>query len=185
MRHDRTGRSNAHGVVYVIGSAADRRVKIGSAGNARNRLMELQSGNPNPLRILATVEGGRLLERLIHEHLKRFRGIGEWFDFGEANPIHMVTDAVQALRDKGLFPSPEGLEELRESQKRSPSALTVKEKILASLKAGVAPMTVHEVATATGVSVPHLGVKLSELKSVGLVSNSERRWSLVVHEEGE
>ncbi|WP_265569261.1 GIY-YIG nuclease family protein, partial [Streptomyces hygroscopicus] len=60
-------------MVYVIGSAADRRVKIGSAGNARNRLMELQSGNPNPLRILATVEGGRLLERLIHEHLKRFR----------------------------------------------------------------------------------------------------------------
>ncbi|MGW3563560.1 GIY-YIG nuclease family protein [Streptomyces sp. NPDC000941] len=185
MRHDRTGRSNAHGVVYVIGSAADRRVKIGSARNARNRLAELQSGNPNPLRILTTIEGGRLLEGLIHDHLKRFRGIGEWFDFGEANPIHMVTDAVQALRDEGLFPSAEGLEELRESQKRSPSTPTVKEKILAALEASSAPMTVNEVATATGISAPHLAVKLSQLKSAGLVSNSKRQWSLVVHEKGE
>ncbi|MBW1603560.1 GIY-YIG nuclease family protein [Streptomyces sp. JJ66] len=185
MRHDRVGRSNAHGVVYVVGSAADRRVKIGSAGNARNRLVELQSGSPNPLRILVTIEGGRLLEGLIHDHLKRFRVIGEWFDFGEANPVHIVTDAVQVLRSKGLFPSPEGLEELRESQKRDPSMPTVKEKILAALKAGIAPMTVHEVAAATNFSVPHLAVKLSELKSAGLVSNSQRQWSLVVHEKGE
>jgi DNA-binding transcriptional ArsR family regulator len=185
MRHDRVGRSNAHGVVYVAGSAADRRVKIDSAGNARNRLVELQLGNPDPLRILTTIEGGRLLEGLIHDRLKRFRGIGEWFDFREANPVHMVTDAVQALREEGPFPSPEGLEELRESQKRSPSTPTVKEKILAALEASAVPMTVKEVATATGVSAPHLAVKLSQLKSVGLISNSQRQWSLVVHKKGE
>ncbi|MEV4968839.1 GIY-YIG nuclease family protein [Streptomyces sp. NPDC024062] len=176
MRQDRTGRSNAHGVVYVIGSVADRRLKIGSAGNTRNRLVELKSGNPNPLQILATIEGGRLLAGLIHEHLKRFRGIGEWFDFGEANPIHMVTDAVQALRDERLFPPPEGLEELRESQKRYPSEPTVKENILAALKASGAPMTVNEVAANTGISAPHLAVKLSQLQSSGLVSNSNRQW---------
>lgn len=42
-------------------------------------------------------EGGHELERALHGHLSRFRAGGEWFDFGDADPIDKISEALQQL----------------------------------------------------------------------------------------
>lgn len=179
MRKRTNTKSSIDGQVYVIGSVADRRVKIGTSRNPRGRLKELQGGNPNPLRILVTFQGGYLLELHLHQTLDRFRTTGEWFDFGEANPVHMVEDAVKHLRDKGDVPTPDELVELR---LKAPDP-TIKQKILNALATGGGPMTLTQLSTEIGIVGSLLSVRLSELKKAGLVSNSRKYWALVDKQE--
>lgn len=68
-------------VVYFIQGRRYGPVKIGTADGARvkNRLSELQTGNPERLSIIRTVRGGRALEQEIHDLLAIYRLAGEWF----------------------------------------------------------------------------------------------------------
>ena len=180
MKNRKNRANHIDGQVYLIGSVADRRVKIGTSRDPRGRLKELQSGNPNPLRILATFQGGRLMEQHLHRVLGRFRVAGEWFDFGEANPIHFVEDAVKHLHDNGDVPTPDELVALR---MRAPEP-TIKQKVISLLAASDDPMTLAEMSVAIGIVGSLLSVRLSELKKEGYVSNSNRRWTLVKEQEG-
>lgn len=66
--------------VYFIEAVGLGRVKIGKAVDPDNRICQLQTGSPVPLRLLGKTPGGHPLERKLHEefHGARIDG-GEWF----------------------------------------------------------------------------------------------------------
>ncbi|MGW6941402.1 GIY-YIG nuclease family protein [Streptomyces xanthophaeus] len=80
--------------VYVIGSAGSTRVKIGTSVSPEKRLKELQTGNPDRLEVLWHTPGGRELEAQLHQVFAEYRGEGEWFDFGDVQPIGVIPSAV-------------------------------------------------------------------------------------------
>lgn len=55
-------------------------IKIGYSNNPEGRLQLLQTGNPYPLKILATIPGaGKAEERRLHRMFETDRLMGEWF----------------------------------------------------------------------------------------------------------
>lgn len=66
-------------LVYFIQAAESGRVKIGIAANPVRRLAELQTGSPEPLRILGVIPGGARLESQLHARFADDRLHGEWF----------------------------------------------------------------------------------------------------------
>lgn len=84
--------------VYVIGAEGSSVVKIGKAGDLTERLAAIQTGNPELLTVRWAVAGGRSLEADLHETFKPLRLVGEWFDFGELDPVEQVHAAVKRLR---------------------------------------------------------------------------------------
>lgn len=64
--------------VYFIQAGTDGLIKIGYSSDPKRRLANLQS--PVPLRLLATMRGGRKLERRLHKKLAAHRKHGEWFE---------------------------------------------------------------------------------------------------------
>jgi Meiotically up-regulated gene 113 len=71
--------------VYVILEETQRHfVKVGFTSNLKRRIRDLQTGNPDPLVLVAKVrsspEAYRSLERDLHEKLRNHRVRGEWFD---------------------------------------------------------------------------------------------------------
>jgi hypothetical protein len=69
----------ARACVYAIIEVVDSKaVKLGkSAGHPSQRLRELQTGNPRPLRLLAYTR--HLTERAVHLRWRALREQGEWF----------------------------------------------------------------------------------------------------------
>jgi hypothetical protein len=68
--------------VYFIRSMSPvGEIKIGYSNNPQGRLQLLQTGNPYPLEVLATIPGeGRRKERELHERFATSRLSGEWFE---------------------------------------------------------------------------------------------------------
>lgn len=56
-------------------------VKIGVAANPESRLKDIQTGNPFPLKIVATISGHFATEKELHTIFERFRVEGEWFQY--------------------------------------------------------------------------------------------------------
>ena len=75
-------------------------IKVGRALNPFQRMTELQTGCPKPLRLLACVyvKDAAGYERRIHELLERYRSHGEWFDvdacFFKKFPLHSLAIAM-------------------------------------------------------------------------------------------
>ena len=67
--------------LYFIQSSNKGEIKIGRSKNPEKRLRNLQTGNPNKLRIVASLEGLGWREKDLHDQLKKWRGSGEWFDY--------------------------------------------------------------------------------------------------------
>lgn len=66
--------------VYFIQSGHAGPIKIGYSTNpVQQRLAALQTGHPEPLRVLAEVEGDRSVEADLHQRFRRHRMKGEWF----------------------------------------------------------------------------------------------------------
>jgi hypothetical protein len=66
-------------MIYVIQRGDNGPIKIGLSENPERRLKQLQTGNGEPLRLIAVIEGNRRLEQEIHSTLHNHQGIGEWF----------------------------------------------------------------------------------------------------------
>ena len=64
---------------YVIGQMGTRMVKIGKTVNVPSRLRELQTGNPNRLRVMRVIPFD--CERRMHMRFAHLRRSGEWFEF--------------------------------------------------------------------------------------------------------
>jgi hypothetical protein len=68
-------------MIYFIRPVGQRRIKIGyTNGSIESRLSELQTGNPRPFEVLGLLPGDREDEKAYHEHFRRDRIQGEWFD---------------------------------------------------------------------------------------------------------
>jgi hypothetical protein len=88
------------GFVYFITSEPDEYVKIGWALNSPlYRLSQLQTGCPQPLRLMAYTHASREEERRLHATFHELHYRGEWF-FLE----HKLLDFVRYLSDD--FPRP-------------------------------------------------------------------------------
>lgn len=76
--HHRTNRC-----VYFVHAPQLGRIKIGTTTNLKRRFRDLQR-HPQlrevALAMLGYIDGGRSVERLIHEKFKAHRITGEWFD---------------------------------------------------------------------------------------------------------
>ena len=83
-------------VVYFIQMKHSHCVKIGVAQDVAIRLRGLQSGNPEPLRLLCTFPGEHEHERLLHSALEATRLHGEWFSWSER--LERVIEALKAGR---------------------------------------------------------------------------------------
>ena len=76
--------------LYIIQSDVTGMIKIGRSKNPEKRLKQLQTGNPNRLKLIATFKGQGWKEKLIHEDLKRWRKKGEWFSYDCVGSIPVV-----------------------------------------------------------------------------------------------
>jgi hypothetical protein len=85
--------------IYLVGSIGSANVKIGFSEDPQQRLKSLQSSSPVPLKLLWYTEAPRHLESHLHRAFRHLRKHGEWFDFGDADPVTMVSQ--EAIRYTG------------------------------------------------------------------------------------
>ena len=67
--------------LYIIQSDKTGMIKIGRSKNPQKRLKQLQTGNPNKLKLIASFKGEGWKEKIVHERLDRYRLEGEWFSY--------------------------------------------------------------------------------------------------------
>ena len=68
--------------LYIIQSDKSGMIKIGRSRNPAKRLKQLQTGNPNRLKLIASFKGMGWREKLLHERLESWSEQGEWFNYG-------------------------------------------------------------------------------------------------------
>ncbi len=73
--------TNTFNMIYLIKCAKTDTCKIGYTSNPENRLIQLQTGNPFPLELISTIEGGLTEEKQIHSKFEPYRLKGEWFQY--------------------------------------------------------------------------------------------------------
>jgi T5orf172 domain. len=79
------------GWIYLIACEQPLSLKIGfTTKHPRTRLKQLQTGNPNKLKLIGWFPGSLQSERDIHDSLAEFRLHGEWFS--------LTPEANEALR---------------------------------------------------------------------------------------
>lgn len=86
----RTPDAERSSIVYLIGSPESRLVKIGRSDDVPRRLADIQRMSPVPLTVLWATPGGAELEARLHRRFAGHRRHGEWFDFGDDNPVQVV-----------------------------------------------------------------------------------------------
>ncbi len=118
------------GTIYAIGTQGTALVKIGFTTNAvEQRLKQLQTGQPFPLSILATVAVAsdvQRVERQVHAFLKAERQRGEWFDIAvdEVSLGALIHRALQAIAEEEPTGVHEGTLGQRILQRRRELCLT-------------------------------------------------------------
>ncbi|MYX32250.1 MULTISPECIES: GIY-YIG nuclease family protein [unclassified Streptomyces] len=137
--------------VYLIGSPVVRPVKIGVSNDPEARLADLQVGSPVPLVLLWEAKGGQQLESALHQHFAAHRLHGEWFDFGEDDPISTVAAAAGML-GYGVpdLPAPCAPMVQASPSVRHVKPHTTQGRVLAALEAG--PVTPRELASLVGMN---------------------------------
>jgi hypothetical protein len=85
-------------VVYLLGAEGLDLVKIGTTTDVDRRVRTMQTGLPLTLSVLWTCEGGRKLERALHDKFRVHNRRGEWFDLTSlGDPVAVVSEAVRGL----------------------------------------------------------------------------------------
>ena len=72
---------NRKDYLYIIQSDFTGMIKIGRSKDPIKRLKQLQTGNPNMLKLIAYFKDQGWKEKFIHENLSRYRLKGEWFSY--------------------------------------------------------------------------------------------------------
>lgn len=83
--------------VYVMGCDDNNLVKIGYSSNTTVRLERIRATHGKNIRVLweSSPEMGRPEERKLHAVFWSYRRCGEWFDFGKADPVALVSAAIK------------------------------------------------------------------------------------------
>jgi hypothetical protein len=85
----------AQGFVYVISPAGSSTVKIGTSVDVPSRLRGMQTSHPELLIARWSCPGNVELESFLHRRFDPIRVKGEWFDFGDADPVAEVSAAAE------------------------------------------------------------------------------------------
>lgn len=83
--------------VYLIGVPGRSVAKIGIAMDTTKRLAGLQTSHPERLAVLWRTPGGRDLEIALHAHFGKSRLRGEWFEFGDEDPVTCIRAAYEEI----------------------------------------------------------------------------------------
>lgn len=68
-----------HSYIYFVQAGLSGPIKIGVTTDIKNRLSQLQTGNPENLRLLALHLGDRHLEKALHRYFAPHQVKSEWF----------------------------------------------------------------------------------------------------------
>lgn len=104
--------------VYVVGADDYRPVKIGKADDVKERLRGLQTGSPHKLDVRLAVRCEAVREKELHRYFAPFRRNGEWFDFGQRDPVVEVCAGIAAL-SRGETSGPAGPPRIRSFDHRA------------------------------------------------------------------
>lgn len=78
-------------VVYAFRAGNTNRYKIGRAQNVETRRKQLQTGCPDELELVGTIEGDAArIETDLHQMFSEYRTTGEWFEFEDPWLIHRL-----------------------------------------------------------------------------------------------
>ena len=66
-------------MVYLIGNAENKTMKIGRSKTPEKRMQTLQISSAHKLTLLACVKGGNTLEKQLHKEFSSLKISGEWF----------------------------------------------------------------------------------------------------------
>jgi len=86
--------------VYILTQVRDRRYfKIGYAKNIEKRLIDLQTGNPDELSIILTLDGGQKEETILHRkfYTQRIRRNSEWFNLLGEDLLFLAEQSIQGI----------------------------------------------------------------------------------------
>lgn len=72
-------RRDATTIIYAIGRADTREIKIGRASDVARRMKELQTAHGEPLQLLVWFRGTPCDERELHHYFGDHHKLGEWF----------------------------------------------------------------------------------------------------------
>lgn len=87
----------AHKFTYLVAADGTHLVKVGGGRNPKQRLRELQTGQPMDLFLMWSVPGD--YEHALHARFAQYRFRGEWFDLRElGDPVTVVTDAINEIK---------------------------------------------------------------------------------------
>lgn len=111
------------GYVYIIGRSQTGPVKVGISRNARKRVKELEcAGGERFSFIWVSSQCFNYIQREkdLHEHMKDFRSVGEWFKV----PFHIAVQVARLYSYKGLsrFKRVEALRDAANKVRPVPSA---------------------------------------------------------------
>lgn len=67
------------GYCYFVHARCTPMIKIGMSLDPEKRIYDLRNMSPLPLRVIGLFQGGRSLEKHLHEQLHEHRAHGEWF----------------------------------------------------------------------------------------------------------
>lgn len=147
------------GYVYVIGPRDSSVVKIGRAVNPGRRLATIQNAHPAKVEILWSTQGGAALEGRLHAEFDHLRSFGEWFDFGDTDPVDAIKEAVgridpPAATEAGMQDARVRLAELKLLRIEADAlqriaAESIETEVLRALRDGLGP---SEIARLGGIS---------------------------------
>ena len=66
-------------MIYFVTDGTAIKIGYSIDGQVKRRIGKLQTGNPRPLRLLATCTGSRRTERRLHRRFSSSHLRGEWF----------------------------------------------------------------------------------------------------------
>jgi len=81
--------------VYAISAVGTHLVKIGASSNPAGRVAAFQIGCPLELRLLGNWWGGTSVETYLHRRFASKCVRGEWFDFGQQDPLSVIEATVE------------------------------------------------------------------------------------------
>lgn len=91
------------GLIYIIGEENDSGLyKIGETKNLKNRIKQLQTGNPNKLVVIDKFRciNRKIFEKILHKKYESNKKLGEWFEFTDDELVACITFTKDIINNK-------------------------------------------------------------------------------------
>lgn len=171
---------------FVYAMRAGEFVKFGWAKDVEARKLQLQTGCPQVIQVIAAVQWPRKYERAIHAKLSASRSSGEWFHDcdGAAEVVAMMQRCDAAGLDEFVGVKPERAEQvpmvsqafyLKMLELDLPrNVRRTLDAMIAASKRGTVKASQVEIASRVGIAAPHVSAAISRLCAENILSRSGR-----------